>query len=351
MEDLATSHAIWNSDCRNMVETGSRSVDLVVTSPPYPMIEMWDRLFSDFDPNIMKAIAELDGARAFRLMNEQLNLAWKEVARVVKDGGIVCINIGDATRNLGRSYQLYPSHTAISDFFRNNGFEELPSIIWKKAANSPNKFLGSGTLPVNAYVTLEHEFILIFRKNPRRKFSGAHEAERRKESAFFWEERNLWFSDVWENLKGTRQKLKIKGARERSGAFPVELASRLVNMYSIQGDTVLDPFAGTGSTALAAAAYRRNSIGYEIDSELADGAMKSFMESREALNSMIEKRLEDHRSFVEKEAEKGRDFSYFNRVHGFPVVTKSETGIVLRKVKEISPDSDGKRIIVSYLGP
>ncbi len=334
-----------------MEDVRAQSVDLVVTSPPYPMIEMWDGLFSNLDPNVMKAIAELDGAKAFHLMNEQLNLVWKEVARVVKDGGIVCVNIGDATRNLGKSYQLYPSHTVISEFFRNNGFEELPSIIWKKAANSPNKFLGSGTLPVNAYVTLEHEFILIFRKNPRRKFTDRNESERRKESAFFWEERNLWFSDVWENLKGTRQKLGMRGARERSGAFPVELAFRLINMYSIQGDTVLDPFAGTGSTLAAAAASCRNSIGYEIESELADGARKSMLESSNALNSIIDRRLEGHRSFVEKEAGKGRNFSHFNSVHGFPVVTKSETGIILRKVKDISVDSTGQGINVSYLQP
>lgn len=351
LEELTTSHAIWNSDSRNMEGTESQSVDLVVTSPPYPMIEMWDQLFSDLDPEVMKAIAELDGAKAFHLMNEQLNLVWKEVARVVKNGGVVCINIGDATRNLGKSYQLYPSHTVISDFFRSHGFEELPSIIWKKAANSPNKFLGSGTLPVNAYVTLEHEFILIFRKNPRRKFTGDNEPERRKESAFFWEERNLWFSDVWENLKGTRQKLSMKGARERSGAFPLELAFRLINMYSIQGDTVLDPFAGTGSAALAAAASCRNSIGYEIDSELAEGARKAILESGNILNSLVEKRLEGHRSFVDIEAGKGRVFSHYNRMHGFPVVTKSETGIILRKVGDISIDGSGEKIKVSHLRP
>ncbi len=329
----------------------AQSVDLVVTSPPYPMIEMWDGLFSELDPGVMKAIAELDGAEAFRLMNEQLNLAWSEVSRSVKDGGMVCINIGDATRNLGKSYQLYPSHTVISNYFRSHGFEELPSIIWKKAANSPNKFLGSGTLPVNAYVTLEHEYILIFRKTPRRKFTGRGEAERRKESAFFWEERNLWFSDVWENLKGTRQKLMMKGVRDRSAAFPAELAHRLVNMYSIQGDTVLDPFAGTGSTLIAAAASCRNSIGYELDGELAGVARKTLLESAETLNSMIQKRLDDHRSFVEQEAEKGRVFSHFNRIHGFPVVTKPETGIVLRKVKNIFMDEVGKPLMVSYQEP
>ena len=331
-----------------MADLGDNSIDLVVTSPPYPMIEMWDTLFSELNPDIGEAVKSEDGPEAYRLMLEQLNKVWVEVSRVTRGGGIVCINIGDATRNLGNSYQLYPTHTAISKFFRGEGFEELPSIIWKKPSNSPNKFLGSGTLPVNAYVTLEHEYILIFRKTPRRSFTSDSEVRMRQESAFFWEERNQWFTDIWEGLRGTRQQLSYPGSRNRSGAFPVEVPLRLINMYSIQGDTVLDPFAGTGTTMFAAAAAQRNSVGYEIDRELAEGAGRNLLEAKELLDSIISKRIGDHQKFVEYESSRGRTFSYFNVHHNFPVVSRTESSIRLRKIGRIYRGESSGEIRVDY---
>ncbi len=348
MEENWTSHIIRQSDARKMAELEDNSIELVVTSPPYPMIEMWDGLFSGLDPRIGEAIGSEDGNTAFRLMLEQLDKVWKEVSRVTRSGGIVCINVGDATRNLGGAYQLYPTHAAISRFFRGQGFEELPSIIWKKPSNSPNKFLGSGTLPVNAYVTLEHEFILIFRKTPRRTFSSNYEAKRRQESAFFWEERNQWFTDIWDDLRGTRQKLNSTGTRKRSGAFPIDVPLRLINMYSIQGDTVLDPFGGTGTTMIAAAASQRNSVCYEIDQELAESAGRNLLESRKLLESIITKRIEDHLSFLASEKEKGREFTYFNENHNCHVVSRSETEVRIRRIQEIYQVEEGNEIRVNY---
>ena len=101
--------------------------------------------------------------------------------------------------------------------------------------------------PGGAYVTLEHEYILILRKNGKRKFTTQPEKQNRRESAYFWEERNIWFSDIWD-LKGIRQDIQQKDIRTRSAAFPFELAYRLINMYSVFGDTILDPFLGTGTT-------------------------------------------------------------------------------------------------------
>ena len=103
------------------------------------------------------------------------------------------------------------------------GFTNLPEIIWRKPTNSPNKFMGSGMLPAGAYVTLEHEFILIFRKGGKRIFKSDAEKLKRQQSAFFWEERNVWFSDLW-TLTGTNQKLNNKNSRERSAAYPFDLA-------------------------------------------------------------------------------------------------------------------------------
>ena len=124
--------------------------------------------------------------------------------------------------------------------------------------------MGSGMLPAGAYVTLEHEYVLIFRKDTKREFSSDAEKSARMRSAFFWEERNKWFSDVWD-FKGTVQGLNHCDLRSRSAAYPLELAYRLINMYSLYEDTVLDPFLGTGTTTLASIACGRNSIGFEID--------------------------------------------------------------------------------------
>lgn len=347
LEDFSTSQKIVNGDSRYLNEVESNTIDLVVTSPPYPMIEMWDDLFSSLDPEIFVALRDGNGDKAFSLMVRQLNLAWGEINRVTREGAVVCINIGDATRNLDNSYRLFPSHTTISDYFRKIGFEELPSIVWKKPSNSPNKFLGSGTLPVNAYVTLEHEYILIFRKGSKRKFSSS-EAGWRQESAFFWEERNKWFSDIWGNLKGTRQKLQVNGTRDRSGAFPLELPLRLINMYSIKGDTVLDPFLGTGSTSIAAAASGRNSIGYEMDRELYIHSFETVKNSKMECNSIVDLRIEAHRQFVETESAEGREFSYFNKHHGFPVVTRNEVGIKLRKVDKVTPVEGSGEVMFTY---
>lgn len=264
---MKTNHKIFTSSSTNLEEVAQNSVQLIVTSPPYPMIEMWDDLFSNFDSNISDYLEKKEGKKAFFQMHQYLNKIWKELDRILIDGGIVCIKIGDATRKIGDSFEVYPNHIMISYFFQDMGYSVLPSIIWRKQTNKPNKFMGSGMFPSNAYVTLEHEYILIFRKGLMRKFNSEKTILRRK-SAYFWEERNKWFSDIWFDLKGVSQELNHTDLRKRSAAFPFELAYRLINMYSIMGDTVLDPFLGTGTTSLASICSGRNSIGYEIDEQI-----------------------------------------------------------------------------------
>jgi len=163
-----------------MDDIKSNTIDLIVTSPPYPMIEMWDSLFSRLNEKIHRALQEGAGFKAFNLMHLELEKVWCEVARVVRPGGTICINIGDATRKIRNNFQLFPNHVRIIQFFQNNGFIVLPSILWRKPTNSPNKFLGSGMLPTNAYVSLEHENILIFRKgDDKRKFTAGFEGRYR----------------------------------------------------------------------------------------------------------------------------------------------------------------------------
>ena len=335
---METNHKIFFKDSSDMSEIQSNSIDLMITSPPYPMIEMWDILFSSFNDEIKKALEREDGERAFNLMHEELNKVWSEVARVLKLGGLACINIGDATRKIGKNFQLYPNHVKVSTSFHNFGFIELPCILWKKPTNSPNKFLGSGMLPPNAYVTLEHEYILIFRKgNIKRNL--APKSENRYNSAFFWEERNKWFSDVWDDIKGVSQNLVSNAdnqheIRERSAAFPIELAYRLISMFSLYEDTILDPFWGTGTTTLAAMISARNSIGFEINS----GFMKVFRSNLSTLKKLneevIESRLNNHIDFIQKYKKEVKDVKYNATHYKFPVVTKQEIDILFYIIED-----------------
>ena len=154
-----TSHTIINSSSSNMSKLEDKSIDLIVTSPPYPMIEMWDEMFSKQSCEIADSLASGEGNRAFELMHLILDKTWKECDRVLKDGGFVCINIGDATRTINDNFQLYSNHTRVIDSFVTMGYSVLPDIHWRKRTNSPNKFMGSGMYPAGAYVTYEHEYI------------------------------------------------------------------------------------------------------------------------------------------------------------------------------------------------
>ena len=220
------------------------------------------------------------------------------------------------------------------------GFSVLPDILWRKQTNAPNKFMGSGMLPPGAYVTYEHEYVLIFRKGANRVFRAPEEKENRNRSAFFWEERNVWFSDVWTDLKGTIQELASPEARGRSGAYPFELAYRLVNMFSVASDTVLDPFLGTGTTMAAAIASGRNSLGVELDAGLADSIRQTVQGAVAFGNERIARRLSAHRAFVEERAASGRPLKHQNRHYGFPVMTRQEMELVLLRPRACSETAE-----------
>jgi DNA modification methylase len=310
------------------------SIDLVVTSPPYPMIEMWDQLFSFLSPEAGKALGNGDGNIAFEYMHSELDRVWRELHRVLKEGSFACINIGDAVRNIGGRFQLYSNHSRIISSFRTIGFDCLPVIIWRKQTNAPNKFMGSGMLPSGAYVTLEHEYILIFRKGAKREFRTDTEKSSRMKSSFFWEERNRWFSDIWD-FKGALQELNSVELRKRSAAYPIELAYRLINMYSLYEDTVLDPFLGTGTTMLASIACARNSIGFEIDKEFSPFIIKQAVSFSSYANELLASRISGHNEFVSSYTKTKGAIKYVNRPHGFPVVTRQEAGIQLYRIMDV----------------
>jgi site-specific DNA-methyltransferase (adenine-specific) len=295
---------------------------------------MWDDLFSERDEAVADALSAGDGDAAFEAMHTQLDAVWDEVERVLSPGGIACVNVGDATRSLDGSFRQYPNHARIITALSERGLVPLPDAIWRKPTNRLTKFMGSGTLPPNAYVTLEHEYVLILRKGESRSFPPGD--ERRYESAFFWEERNRWFSDLWE-FTGTGQHLE-DGARERSGAFPVELPLRLIRMYSVYGDTVFDPFVGTGTTTLAAMLAGRNSVGYDLDADLLSAFEGRLDGIGDRSRTRVERRLDAHRDFVaDRDERPGYDAEHYD----FPVVTKQERHIRLYGVSSVRKSQSG----------
>ena len=189
-------------------------------------------------------------------------------------------------------------------------------------------------LPCGAYVTLEHEWILVFRKGSKRNYKE-EEKKVRRESSFFWEERNKWFSDVWE-IKGVKQTINNSKTRERNASFPFEIPFRLINMYSQQGDTILDPFCGLGTTTVAAMLTGRNSIGVEIDVALRPLIQENVGEADiDAMNTFIYKRYKNHLMFVREREETGKEVKYENTNLKCKVMTSQEVDISFYYLDEI----------------
>jgi site-specific DNA-methyltransferase (cytosine-N4-specific) len=272
---MQTEHTVIIGNSQEMPEIADSSIQLMITSPPYPMIKMWDSLFGRMDPQIARLWRELstDGreetvAQIYDAMHEALARVWRETFRVLVEGGIACINIGDATRTINGKFRLFPNHSRIIEHCQKTGFTTLPYLLWKKPTTKPQykgkgAFLGSGFLPPNAYVTLDCEFILIFRKGKLRNFPRRD--QRRYESVFTKKQRDAWFTQIWE-LTGVRQ--TTSQVERRIAAYPDEIANRLIRMFSVKGDTVLDPFLGSGTTTRIAMQSERNSVGYEADETL-----------------------------------------------------------------------------------
>jgi modification methylase len=272
---MQTKHKIIIGNSQQMPELADSTVHLMVTSPPYPMIQMWDDQFSKMDPKIAELWKALGAdcreetvTQIYDAMHENLASVWQETHRVLVDGGIACINVGDATRSVNGKFRLFPNHARIIEHCERVGFTTLPYILWKKPTTKPKykgkgAFLGSGFLPPNAYVTLDCEFILLFRKGNLRKFPRNDAL--RHDSKFTKEQRDTWFSQIW-TVTGARQ--TASQVERRIAAFPDEIVERLVRMFSVKGDTVLDPFLGSGTTVKVATENERSSVGYEVDESL-----------------------------------------------------------------------------------
>ncbi len=257
LEERDLMPRVFYHSAEDMKELDSDSVQLLITSPPYPMIEMWDELFEKL--LLLPRGSFTRQAKAFELCHQLLKRVWTECFRVLEKGGILCVNIGDATRTFGGSFQCYLNHARVAEQCEKIGFQSLVPILWKKPTNKPNAFLGSGFFPPNAYVTLDCEYILVFRKGPKRLIKSQDPL--RYASQYSKMERDVWFSQIWD-FRGERQN------HAETAPFPDELPYRLIRMFSCLGDTVLDPFLGTGTTLKIARPLGRRGIGYEVNLSL-----------------------------------------------------------------------------------
>jgi len=247
-----TSHRLINGDARDLSFLHDESVHLVVTSPPY-----WNLKRYNENPDQLGHIQDYEAFLA------ELEKVWRHVFRVLVPGGrLVCV-VGDvcvARRRFGR-HLVFPLHADICVMCRHLGFDNLNPILWHKIANAsyevPNgsKFLGKPYEP-NAIIKNDIEFILMQRKpgGYRKPTDAQREGSRISKGEF-----GRWFRQIW-NITGA-------STRNHPAPFPLELATRLVRMFSFVGDTVLDPFCGSGTTMVAALRTGRNSIGVEIDPE------------------------------------------------------------------------------------
>jgi len=271
---MATKHRIIIGDSRNMAAINNKSVHLVVTSPPYWQIKDYGNKnqigFNDtYDEYINK-----------------LNQVWSECHRVLHDGCRLVINIGDQFARAvtyGR-YKVIPIREEIIKFCESIGFDYMGAIIWQKVTTMNTtggaSIMGSFPYPRNGMIAIDYEFILLFKKLG--KSPNNIPAEIKKQSKITKEEWRKYFTGHW-NFAGEKQ----NGGH--IAMFPEELPRRIIRMFSFVGETVLDPFLGSGTTIKVANELNRNSIGYEINKDYLPTIKKKIgMNNRSFFNNWSE---------------------------------------------------------------
>lgn len=250
-----TKHAIIEADARDLTFMEKGSIHFVCTSPPYAdLIEYPDHT------------GQLGNMASYEAFLDELDKVWAECLRVLVPGGRVACVVGDvcvSRREAGRHYVL-PLSADIQVRARRLGFDVLTPIRWQKVSNikleasRSSRFLGKPNMP-NGIVKNDIEHILFFRKQGYRKPTPEMERLSRIET----EDYSRLFAPVWTDVTGQLR-------RDHPAPYPVEIPRRLIRMFSFATDTVLDPFGGTGSTALAAIETGRNSVSVEVEPSYVD---------------------------------------------------------------------------------
>lgn len=256
-----TEHRIVFGDSRSLNEIKDKSVQLIITSPPY-----WQ--LKDYGSGDQIGFND-----TYEEYINNLNLVWQECFRVLSDGCRMCVNVGDQfARSVyyGR-YKVIPIRTEIIRFCESLGMDYMGAVIWQKTTTmnttGGGAVMGSYPYPRNGILRMDYEFILIFKKPGEAPRPTKEQKER---SVLGREEWGRLFSSHW-NFGGVKQEGHI-------AMFPEELPARLIKMFSFAGETVFDPFAGSGTTSLAAMRLGRNSIGYEINESFAPAIKKKLCE-------------------------------------------------------------------------
>ncbi len=273
-----TVHKIINGDSRDMKLIADKSVQLIVTSPPYWQLK---------DYGTENQIGFHD---TYETYINNLNLTWSECNRVLDDGCRLCINIGDqfARSTYYGRYKIIPIHSEIIRFCETIGLDFMGSIIWQKATTMNTSggasIMGSYPHPRNGIVKLDFEYILLFKKLGN---APKPTLEQKQNAMMTNEEWNTYFNGHW-YFSGAKQDKHL-------AMFPEELPKRLIKMFSFPGETILDPFMGSGTTAYVAKILNRNSIGYEINPNFIP-IIKNRIGGNDAFAKSDIKLLEDYSS-------------------------------------------------------
>lgn len=260
LPQIPTIHDLYNADARQLTALSENSVHLVVTSPPYWTLKRY-----------RDSSGQLGHVADYEEFVGELSHVWQECHRVLVPGGrLVCV-VGDvclSRRKNNGEHTVVPLHASIQDSCRRIGFKNLAPIIWHKIANAAYEASGNGggflgkPYEPNAVIKNDIEFILMLRK------PGGYRSPSlatRILSVIPEEKHRIWFQQIWTGITGA-------STRNHPAPYPTELVERLVRMFSFVGDTVLDPFMGTGTTSVAAAIWGRNSVGIEVDPHYFDYA-------------------------------------------------------------------------------
>lgn len=270
---IPSQHRLWNGDARKMHHLRPESIHLVLTSPPYWTLKEYRN--SDGQ---MGHIAD------YEAFLTELDQVWQQCFSALVPGGrLICV-VGDvclSRRKNGGRHTVVPLHASIQEHCRSIGYDNLAPIIWHKIANAVYEverggggFLGKPYEP-NGVIKNDIEFILMERKPGGYR---APDLATKILSIISEENHRQWFQQIWTGVTGASTK-------HHPAPYPVELAERLIRMFSFVGDTVLDPFLGTGTTTIAAARWGRSSIGYEIDSHYFDYASDRILQATSNLFS------------------------------------------------------------------